>query len=187
VAGGYVSARRNVSPELTAKVTRKLAAECGIDAGAVTHELRVPFQWHDHWHKNDRHEATPVTLAEIEGDGRMLASDPREGEYFTRLVERVVSTLSLEDQGDVPMELLPMYSHEYVFGLPWLPVAIGYDKVCPAYGFRLTSYRVDGGNCWYPDCGVALLRHGVEIGKYASVGDLQEVAAEIVRREEVQA
>ena len=186
LSGGYISGQRTVSKQITAKVIRCLAAQCGLgdlpidQYGNAPHDLHVPFQWHDHWNRNEKNEEIPVCLADIEEAKHFLASDPREGEYFMRLVDRVVSALSFEAQGDIPLEVFPMYQHEYTGGLPWVPAAIGYDQHNPSHGFHLTGYRTEGCSNYYPDCGVLLTRNGVEVGRYAGLDQTKAAACEIV-------
>lgn len=183
ISGGYVSGQRTTSKALTAKVSRLLAAQCGqadvaIDEwGNPPHSLHVPFQWHEHWHRNEKNEEIPLALSDIE-DGHFLSSDPREGEYLSRLVGKVVSALSFEAQSDIPLELLPTYPHEWEGGLLWLLAAIGYDQRNPSHGFHLTGYR--GTENYYPHSGVLLTRNGVEVGRYLNLEMTKAAAVEMV-------
>ncbi len=188
ISGGYVSGQRTVSKQLVAKVTKHLLTECGLEApidecGYPPHSLHVPFQWHDHWHRNEKNEQTPVSLAEIEDDGHLLASDPQHGDYLSRIVTRMVESLSFEAQGEIQLEVLPTYPHEWTGGLLWLPAAIGHDQHNPSHGFHLTGYRTEGGGNHYPDCGVLLTRKGVKVALCPGLDETKATAAKIVALE----
>lgn len=122
IDGGYVRGSRSVSPQLHAKVADRLAYDCGLGpltfdkygnisvAGNDAGNLRVPFQWWSHWHRDaDGNSDALLSVDDIEGAEHLLASDSREGEYFTRLVSKIEAALSLEDQKPIPAELLPEY------------------------------------------------------------------------------
>src|SRR5207302_7864700 len=73
---------------------------------------RVPFQWHSHWIDSENDHADRrkyITMADIEAPTHLLAHDQREGEYLTRLIDRIAGLVSMEEQQPVD---LPDYIDE---------------------------------------------------------------------------
>lgn len=111
VCGNYVSGSRHISNRLRSIVVAKLAAECGIEApalneyGNLAHETgTVPFQWHSHWLK------TPyMTVEQFQEAKYILCSDSCQGEWFSQLMYRIESCISVEEQKPINAELLPEY------------------------------------------------------------------------------
>ncbi len=105
---GYVHGSRHESVELRRRVIGLLGAQCGIvpevnEYGGVVSNLRVPFAWHEFWADGT------LTLEQVEA-GVLARSD--EGSWFSDIVNRVLGSLSLEDTGTVPPELLPEYPNK---------------------------------------------------------------------------
>jgi len=124
--GGYVRGTRNMSKAVLLAVADRVAYECGTQAPEVKehsgkdgyaylagdYNQRVPFQWHSHWIDSGKeHDKRRKWLGmdDITGPGHLLAHDSHEGEYLTRLIDRIAHHVSLEEAQ--PVEL-PEYINE---------------------------------------------------------------------------
>lgn len=124
--GGYVRGSRHTSKAVLLAVADRVAYECGTQPPEVKEHTgkdgyaylagdfnqRVPFQWHSHWidsEKEYEERRKYIGMADITGPGHLLAHDSHEGEYLTRLIDRIAQYVSMEEQQ--PVEL-PEYIDE---------------------------------------------------------------------------
>ena len=108
---GYVRGGRSYSRELMRMVADRVCSEMGIEPPALDeryacfaggHDTRVPFQFWDHWLHTDGKEY--LTLCDILSTAPILVHDAHEGEYLTRLIDKVLATVSLKPKA-APVEL----------------------------------------------------------------------------------
>jgi hypothetical protein len=115
--GAYIRGSRILSPEIWHKVADRLAYECGVrtptisqyGCGREADSAMVPFAWFQFWNKDATGNETPLTMADIEKPGYLLASDSHGGSWFSDLANKVAYALSLEEQQPVD---LPEYIRE---------------------------------------------------------------------------
>lgn len=99
--GAYVHGSRSISLDIMRKVADRIAYECGVATPKVTEYgcaggPMVPFTWHSFWHKDEVGNEIPLTMAEIEGDGFILAHDSHKTESLSNLISHIAHCLSLE-------------------------------------------------------------------------------------------
>ncbi len=117
MGGGYTNGSRSVSRALLFAVADRVAYECGVEAPEVRengdvknnyaylagpdgfHNVHVPFAWYPHYIDSDKeHEERRkfLTMDDITAPGHLLAHDSHEGEYLTRLIDRIAHHVSME-------------------------------------------------------------------------------------------
>jgi hypothetical protein len=108
---GYVRGGRSCSREFMRTVAARVCSEMGIEPPALHekyacfvggHDTRVPFQFWNHWLHADGKEG--LTLCDLLSKSPILAHDAHEGEYLTRLIDKVMACVSLKPHAR-PVEL----------------------------------------------------------------------------------
>ena len=96
---GYVRGQRDISAQFLRLVAARVAKECNLLAPPVNdkgyiegnyHEIRAPYQWHSSWSEK------PLTMYDFLSSDNILAHDSHEGEYLTRLIDRIAQHVSLK-------------------------------------------------------------------------------------------
>lgn len=111
---GYVRGGRKYSREFTRLVAERVclkipnvtAPEIDAQYGHFTtgHDLRVPYQFWEHWLSSCGEGKVHLTAADMLSDKPILCHDSHEGEYLTRLIDKVMSATSLKPKA-LPVEL----------------------------------------------------------------------------------
>lgn len=111
---GYVRGGRKHSPEFMRLIAARVAKECGEPVPEVHphgyllsgHIDRVPFQFWHHWLESCQGKKH-LTMCDLLSARPILAHDSHEGEYLSRLVDKVAGAVSLKPVA-CPVEL-PQY------------------------------------------------------------------------------
>ena len=112
---GYVRGERTYSREFMRTIAERVCSEIpGVEAPALHekwacfatgHDLRVPYQFWQHWLESCSDvRREHLTMCDILGTGFILAHDSHEGEYLTRLIDKVMAATSLKPHAE-PVEL----------------------------------------------------------------------------------
>lgn len=99
---GYVRGARSYSREFMQLIAARVCREIeGVDPPALhekytcfatDHDTRVPYQFWDHWLEGKQH----LTMCDLLSSRYILAHDSHEGEYLTRLIDKVMAAVSLK-------------------------------------------------------------------------------------------
>ena len=109
---GYVRGNRSYSAEFMRTVAARVTKEIpGVESPSIHpqyhgfttgHDLRVPYQFHSHWLQSEGRQH--LTMCDMLSDRFILAHDSHEGEYLTRLIDKVMAATSLKPNAQ-PVEL----------------------------------------------------------------------------------
>ncbi len=106
---GYVRGGRSYSREFMAMVATRVTREIpGVEAPAMHekyccftdgHDTRVPYQFWGHW-LSSREGREHLTMCDLLSNRHILAHDSHEGEYLTRLIDKVMAATSLKPHAE---------------------------------------------------------------------------------------
>jgi hypothetical protein len=112
VTGNYVTGNRTISNGLRSRITEKLATECGLGKIELNEwgqmkageSSMVPFAFHSHYMDSEY-----ISLEQLQAKRYILAHDSHSTTWFSTLLHRVESVVSLEEQKPIDAALLPEY------------------------------------------------------------------------------